>query len=84
MYVNIENAFNNVSQVVIFKELQDAKGYLAIIVFSSKLFYDVHSSLYYQHGQHEEGVTIIESFSGMRQGDPLGGLSFALVHYANP
>jgi hypothetical protein len=28
-----------------------------------------------------EGVTIIESFSSMRQGDFLGGLLFALAHY---
>jgi hypothetical protein len=28
-----------------------------------------------------EGVAIIESFSGMRQGDPLGGPLFALAHY---
>jgi hypothetical protein len=27
-----------------------------------RLFYGVHPSLYYQHGQHKEGVTIIESF----------------------
>jgi hypothetical protein len=45
------------------------------------LFYGVHSSLYYQHGHHEEHVTIIESFSGMKQGDPLEGILFALAHY---
>ncbi len=28
-----------------------------------------------------EGVTIIESFSSMKQGDPLRGLLFALAHY---
>ncbi len=28
-----------------------------------------------------EGVTIIESFSGIRHGDPLGGPLFALAHY---
>ncbi len=45
------------------------------------LFYGVHFSLYYQHGQHEEGVTIIEFFSGMRQGGPHEVLLFALAHY---
>jgi hypothetical protein len=45
------------------------------------LFYDVHSSLYYWHKQHEEGVTIIESSSSMRQSDPLGYLLFSLTHY---
>jgi hypothetical protein len=29
-----------------------------------RLFYDIHFSFYYQHGQHEKGVTIIESFLG--------------------
>jgi hypothetical protein len=28
-----------------------------------------------------EGVTIIESFSGVKRSDPLGGLLFALAHY---
>jgi hypothetical protein len=46
-----------------------------------RLFYGVHFSIYYQHGRHMEVVTIIESFLGMRQGDPLGGFLFALAHY---
>jgi hypothetical protein len=46
------------------------------------MFCGAHSSLYYQqYGQHVEGVTIIESFSGMRQGGPLKGPLFALAHY---
>jgi hypothetical protein len=28
--------------------------------------YAVHSSLYYQHGQHVKGVIIIKSYLGMR------------------
>jgi hypothetical protein len=40
----------------------------------NNMFYGAHSSLYYQHGQHE-------STSGMRQDDPLGGPLFALPHY---
>jgi hypothetical protein len=51
------------------------------IVRFIKLFYGAHFSLYYQHGQQVERITIIESFSHMRQGDPLGGLLFALAHY---
>ncbi len=46
-----------------------------------RLFYGTHFSLYYQHGRHVEGVTIIESSLGTRQGDPLKGLLFALAHY---
>jgi hypothetical protein len=45
------------------------------------LFYGFHFSFYYQHGQHEEGVTIIESSSGTRQGDFLRSTLFALAHY---
>jgi hypothetical protein len=44
------------------------------------LFFGVHFSFYYQHGQHKEGVTIIESSLGARHGDPLRG-PFALAHY---
>jgi hypothetical protein len=51
------------------------------IVPFTKLFYGVHSSLYYQHGLHVEGVIIIESSLGTRQGDPLGGPLFTLAHY---
>jgi hypothetical protein len=51
------------------------------IVPFTKLFYGVHYFLYYQHGQHEEGVTIIESSLGMKEGDPLRGLLLALAHY---
>jgi hypothetical protein len=43
---------------------------LVNIVPFPKLFYRAHFSLYYQHGWHVEGVTIIESSLGIRQGDP--------------
>jgi hypothetical protein len=56
-------------------------GPLGSIIFYIILFYGVHSTLYYQHGWHVEGVTIIESSLGTRQGDPLGGPLFALAHY---
>jgi hypothetical protein len=46
----------------------------------TRLFYSVHSFLYYQHGRYVEGVTIIESFLSMRRGDPLRGPLFALAH----
>ncbi len=50
MQVDIENAFNNVFQTIILKELRDAKGPLANIIPLTRLFYGVHSSLYDQHG----------------------------------
>jgi len=61
--------------------LQDVEGPLVIIVPFIRLFCGVHFSLYYQHGQHEEGVTIIESSLSTRQGDPLGGPLFVIAHY---
>jgi len=45
------------------------------------LFYGARYYFYYQRGQHEEKITIIESFSSMKQGDPLKGPLFAMAHY---
>jgi len=81
MQVDVENAFNNIFQIVIFKELCDAWGPLASIVPFTKLFYGAHSSFYYQRGQHVEVVTIIKSFLGRKQPDPLRGHLFILAHY---
>jgi hypothetical protein len=44
MHVEVKNAFNNISQTIIFRELCDAKGPLASIVPFTKLFYGVHFS----------------------------------------
>jgi hypothetical protein len=81
MQVDVENIFNNIFQAVIFRKLCDVEGLLANIIPFTKLFNGVHSSFYYQHGQHVEGVIIIESSSSIRQGDPLKGLLFVLAHY---
>jgi hypothetical protein len=81
MQVDVENAFNNIFRAIILKELRDARVPLVSIIPLTRLFYGVHYSLYYQLGQHEEGVTIIESSTCMKQGDPLGGILFALAHY---
>jgi hypothetical protein len=59
MQVNIENAFNSVFQVVIFRKLCDVEGPLASIIPFTKLFYGVHSSLYYQHEQHVRGSPLL-------------------------
>ncbi len=61
MQVDVENIFNNISWVVIFKELWNIVGPLMSIVPFTMLFCGAHFSLYYQHGQHEKMVTIIES-----------------------
>jgi len=61
MQVDIKNAFNKISQAIIYRKLQDPKGPLASILPFIRLFYGVHFSYYYQHGQHEEGFTNIGS-----------------------
>jgi hypothetical protein len=66
MQVDVKNIFNNVYRTVIYRELRDVGGPLVNIIPFTKLFDDVHFSFYYLHGQHEEGVTIIESFSNTR------------------
>jgi len=66
MQVDIKNAFNDIFQVVIFRELCYVEEFLASIVPFTKLFYGAHFSFYYKHGWHVEGVTIIESSLGMR------------------
>jgi len=71
MQVDFENAFNNVSQIAIFLKLWDVEGPLMSIILFTRLFHGVRFSLYYQHGQHKERVTIIELSSSMKQGDPL-------------
>jgi hypothetical protein len=81
MQIDIENDFNNISQTVIFRNLCDAGGFFKRIIPFIGLFYGAHSSLYYQHGRHVEGVTIIESSSNTWQGDPLKGPIFVLAHY---
>ncbi len=47
MQIDVKNTFNNVSQVVIFRELCDVKGLLVCIIHFTKLFYGAHFSLYY-------------------------------------
>jgi hypothetical protein len=47
MQVNIENIFNNIFRITIFRDLCDAKEPLANIIPSTKLFYGVHFFLYY-------------------------------------
>jgi hypothetical protein len=71
MQVKVKNVFNNIYRVVILKKFCDVGEPLVSIILFIKMFYDVHFFLYYQHGQHVKKVTIIESSSSMRQGDPL-------------
>jgi len=57
--VDIENIFKYVFQVIIFIELCDVEGHLTSIVPFTRLFYDAHFFLYFQHGQHAEGSPLL-------------------------
>jgi len=70
MQVDVKNAFNIISFICFFRELQDVGGPLVNIVLYIILFCDVHFLKNFQHGQDEEGVIIIESSLGMKQNDP--------------
>ncbi len=50
MQIDIENAFNNIFQAVIFKDVWDVGGPLVSIIPFIELFYGAHFFLYYQHG----------------------------------
>jgi hypothetical protein len=45
MQINVKNVLNNIFQIVIFKELQDAESSLVNIVLFTKLSYGAHFSL---------------------------------------
>jgi hypothetical protein len=47
MQIDVENTFNNISQVVIFRELCDVMGPFMNIIPFSRLFYGAHFSFYY-------------------------------------
>jgi hypothetical protein len=61
----LKTIFNNVSQVSIFREVQDAGGLLVKIVPFTMMFM-VFIFLCFINMGSMEGVTIIESFLGMR------------------
>ncbi len=65
MQINVKNVFNNVSQAMVFRKLCDVKGHLVNIILLPSYFM-LFIFFYYQHGQHVEGVIIIESSLSMR------------------
>lgn len=81
MVLQIENAFNNVLCVVFLRELQEAGRVLSNLFSFVRAFYESSSLLYYQHGPHSEGVTVLELVVEVRQGDISEGLLFAMAHF---
>jgi hypothetical protein len=70
MQIDVENVFNNISQIAILRKLWDAKGPLASIIPFTIFYYGVQFSFYYQHKEHKEKVTIIESSSNTSKVTP--------------
>jgi hypothetical protein len=79
--VDVENTFNNVSQTIISRESCDVGGGFNENCPLYQIVLWCSSFIYYQHGQHVEEVTIIESSSNTRPGDPIKDFLFALAHY---
>ncbi|KAL2631219.1 hypothetical protein R1flu_015905 [Riccia fluitans] len=80
LQVDIENAFNTVSQETLFCELRAAIGSMDQLFPFVCSFYARHSPLYFSHCSRENEISLFSSKSGTRQGDPLGGTRFALAH----
>ncbi|KAJ7570685.1 hypothetical protein O6H91_01G131400 [Diphasiastrum complanatum] len=77
----LKNAFNSVSQGAIFQELRAAHGPLAQLIPFVRSFYSMDAPLYFSHASRSGDVLVIPSADGIRQGDPLGGVLFSLVHF---
>ncbi len=78
---NVANTFNLMSKWIIFQELcVIGINIIQLIPFVCE-FYTFESPLFYNHHNRERDVIIIPSTMGIRQGDPLGGVLFALIHF---
>jgi len=59
MQVNVKTFLLLFIELLFFKCYEMLKDLWQTLSLLTKLFYDVHSFLYYRHGQHEEGVIVI-------------------------
>ncbi len=78
---NMANTFNSVSRIIIFQKLCVVGGDIIQLIPFTCAFYAFESPLFYSHYNCEGEVMVIPSTMGTRQGDPLGGALFALVHF---
>ncbi len=74
------NAFNSVLKRVIFQEFPIVGGDIIQLIPFVNAFYAFESPSFYSHHNHDGDVTIIPSTMETRQGDPLGGALFVLIH----
>jgi hypothetical protein len=81
LHVDVQNAYNLISQVAIFKELRSSIGTLDQLFPFIRHFFACPSPLYFLEASRHGDLIVISSEFGTRQGDPLGGVLFALVHF---
>jgi hypothetical protein len=80
MQFYVKNALNNVFETLIFKELRNARRPLVNVIPLPSCFMVFIFIFITNMGYMSKGFTVIESSSGTRPGDPLGGLLFTLAH----
>jgi len=78
---DVANTFNSVSRIIIFQKLCVVGGDIIQLIPFIYAFYAFESPLFYSHYNCESEVMVIPSTMGIRQGDPLGGVLFALIHF---
>ncbi len=81
LQLDVANAFNLVLRIIIFQKLCTTSGDIIQLIPFVRVFYAFESPLFYSHHNREGEVMVIPSTMGTRQGDPLGGALFALVHF---
>ena len=79
--VDIANAFNSVERSFIFFELRAAGGEISQLLPFVRAFYSCPISLLHHVHGATPTVEVLQSSTGTRQGDPLGGALFALAHF---
>jgi hypothetical protein len=75
------NAFNLVSNGVIFQELHALGGKIIQLIPFVCAFYEFESPLFYSHHNRDGDVIIIPSAMGTRQRALLRGALFSLIHF---
>ena len=77
LFMNVRNAFNEVSRAAVFEALNESPG-LRCLLPMFRAFYEETGTLWYDMGA-ELGAQAVESAEGTQQGDPGSGLAFALA-----
>ncbi len=81
LQVDVWNTFNLISWTTIFQELWFSIGTLDKFLSFVRWFYACPSPLCLSKASRHRDLIFISSESSTWQGDPLGGMLFALVHF---